>query len=162
MSVHPTGLQRKNKPIEIWELQTGMAFDMFMNHGWRDATVLIRRVNGDLLIEYSMPNGTTALQMRAHGHDHSISYKSVPLDWLEDMVQEGIEWECSPQRRNGIFNEITVAKLYAQKAISRFRLRPGSTVMATHTKTFKRDLVTITQDMISEQNIPLISIQTLD
>lgn len=80
-------------------MKPGDTFLVNVNQGDREAMVLA--VIGDqALVEYAMPAGTTALQIVTKGREQvgrSVSYPSVPTKWLRAIVEEGCEWEGSPQ-----------------------------------------------------------------
>ena len=64
-----------NDPLDVW-----------VNQAEREATVLAV-IGNEILVEYEMPNGTSALlQMTVDGRDlirrRNVSYNSVPLRWL--------------------------------------------------------------------------------
>jgi hypothetical protein len=78
------------------------------NQGEREAYVLAT-IGDSVLVEYFMPNGTTALRvMKVLGLrqlDHSsISYAAVPKRWINAMYEQGTDlWEGRGQRaRNPI------------------------------------------------------------
>jgi hypothetical protein len=73
---------------------------VFVNQAMRDATVLAvlsRTVEEHLiweyLLEYEMPNGTTALWfdsvLRKH---HNLAYKDVPDRWLSEIIAREQTW----------------------------------------------------------------------
>ena len=79
---------------------------LLVNQGWRDAWVLAD-LDDEVLIEYAMPNGSTALRIAKRedikGKDsvylqnyRSVSYVSLPKKWLVALGDE--EWEGMPQR----------------------------------------------------------------
>lgn len=77
------------------------------NQGEREAEVLAIRP-GLALIEYEMPNGTTALNVVAITEDeklisegciyHAVSYRKVPKYWLKAMIAAELEWAGYGQR----------------------------------------------------------------
>lgn len=76
----------KDDPIE----QIGQNMEVFRNQGDRDATI-ISTSGDDILIEYEMPNGTTALNIiKPDG-----SYKTMPYaklqsskKWMQNLDQD--------------------------------------------------------------------------
>src|SRR5512142_1522686 len=83
------------------DLRVNQSFDIWVNQQWRETYVLATHGN-QALLEYEMPNGTSALRVvpinQPDAHGKSVSYHSVPTYWLEEMVKEDIEWLGRPQR----------------------------------------------------------------
>jgi hypothetical protein len=78
----------------------GQRMVFWVNQGSRDARVLAVR-GAKMLIEYEMPDGTTALRMlssQGYGDSTSISYYRVTGPWLQHMQAAGIEWLGRPQQ----------------------------------------------------------------
>jgi hypothetical protein len=83
---------------------------LLVNQGWRPAWVLAR-LGDEALIEYVMPNGTSALRIVSaagalaedwvalrHWEYRSISYHALPRKWLRELVHTGERWEGLPQQ----------------------------------------------------------------
>lgn len=72
---------------------------LFVNQGYRDATILATLDHLDLM-EYEMPNGTTALQIVQHGADfgRSVSYRALPKRWQRALIEQGATWIGNPQQ----------------------------------------------------------------
>jgi hypothetical protein len=80
-------------------LKVGDTFTIDVNQGPREAMALAR-IGNQVLIEYAMPAGSTALQILTDGNEQrgrSMSYSSVPTKWLRAIVEDGYEWEGNPQ-----------------------------------------------------------------
>ncbi len=76
------------------------------NQGKREAVVLAV-IGDEVLIEYTMPKGTTALSFTSHTaiendqEDYkAVSYRNVPVKWLKAIVEEGLEWVGYDQRNH--------------------------------------------------------------
>ena len=86
--------------------EAGDQVSVTRNQGKREATVLA--VIGDsVLIEYTMPKGTTSLNFTTHDaieNDQeqykAVSYRNVPVQWLKVIVEEGLEWVGYDQRNH--------------------------------------------------------------
>lgn len=69
---------RDKKAIVLKDQRIGKGMEVFRNQGDRDATI-VSVLGEDVLIEYEMPNGSTALNIvKADG-----SYKSMPYSKLQ-------------------------------------------------------------------------------
>ena len=76
------------------------------NQGMRRATILAIRDNS-LLVEYTMPAGTTALRLidltapaNAVGWGRRIPYRDLSVPWLQAVVEAGQEWTGTPQQHS--------------------------------------------------------------
>jgi len=88
-------------------IAAGDDVDVFVNQATREGWVLA--VLGDeYILEYTMPKGTTALQIRRvdggnvkdgkwHGSYRNVSYKALPTRWLQAIVDAGSVWEGKAQ-----------------------------------------------------------------
>ena len=80
-------------------LKPGDTLELHVNQGEREAMVLAR-IGDEVLIEYEMPNGTSALVI-AWVNDlsarKSTSYRSLPLKWLRAVVDAQSGWIGQPQ-----------------------------------------------------------------
>ena len=78
---------------------------VYANQGYRDAWVLVESFENKSLVEYVMPNGTTALRITPSG-DYmspfykSVAYRSLPKKWLRELVISDELWEGCPQQAN--------------------------------------------------------------
>ncbi len=93
-------------------LEIGDYFYIRINQGDRHAEVLA--VIGDqALIEYYMPNGTTALRVidrrDPHGTEYeprgkrgNVSYFRLPKKWSRAMEEAGSTWYANPQQWNQV------------------------------------------------------------
>jgi hypothetical protein len=86
--------------------EAGDQIEVTRNQGKREATVLAV-IGDDVLIEYTMPKGTTALNFTTHdavendqGNYKAVSYRNVPVTWLKAIVEEGLEWVGYDQRNH--------------------------------------------------------------
>lgn len=90
-------------------------YQIWVNQGWRQATVLAI-LDDEALIEYEMPNGSTslrivplksdlngAIEMATHRAWRNVSYWRVPLKWLRRMVETNDMWIGSPQQADGVW-----------------------------------------------------------
>lgn len=88
------------------------------NQGWRAGQVLVT-IDDEALIEYEMPNGSTALWVVKRDPPHqrvrSLSYYNVPLKWLRALVADGIEWTGNPQQQNPAKGAPLSAAAYLEK-----------------------------------------------
>jgi len=84
-----------------WVMPPGDTFDLWINQGNRPAVVLAA-IGTKRLIEYEMPNKTTALRLVDIGDSDSryrtMSYRSVPIKWLDAIVAAGTVWSGYPQK----------------------------------------------------------------
>jgi hypothetical protein len=113
---------------QMWK--PGDTFTIEVNQGAREAVVLA--VIGDKsLIEYTMPAGSTALQIVTWGAEQrgrSVSYAAVPTKWLRAIVEEGCEWDGNPQGR-GRRGRITSAEAMLAE---RTGYKPPAPLPTTH------------------------------
>lgn len=113
------------KPLQT--IAPGMRFQLMVNQGWREA-VLLASLADDALVEYTMPNETTALRIvplkvftgerrqKIEVSGQSISYRTIPLKWLKVLVEGGMEWYGNPQTQRGRAVEIlSVHDLWQQR-----------------------------------------------
>lgn len=82
-------------------LQPGDTTTIWVNQGWRPCTVLARLVH-ELLVEYRMPNGTTALQVHSGLSVKSVSYRGLATRWLQAVVDAGQTWDGSSQGKAAV------------------------------------------------------------
>lgn len=87
-----------------WPLKPGDHLQILVNQGWRFADVLAV-VGQDHLLEYEMPNGTTALRLQTLDpetgrvlKERSYSYRDVPTKWLQAIEACGQDWKGQPQQ----------------------------------------------------------------
>jgi hypothetical protein len=71
-----------------------------VNRGWREAVVLAV-LDGKALLEYEMPNGSTALRVVPQDTDdemwyRNVSYRSLPKKWLRVLIET--DWKGRPQQ----------------------------------------------------------------
>lgn len=113
-STAPQAPQATNAAIEA-----GDPVDVFVNQGTREGWVLAV-VGDEYLLEYTMPNGTTALQIRRldgasypgrSGVYRSVSYGAVPFKWLKAIVDGGFVWEGRGQGGRGKVTEPSAANV---------------------------------------------------
>jgi hypothetical protein len=79
--------------------QLGDIWDVYANQGLREGWVLAV-IGNDVLVEYTMPKGTTALRIvKTSGLAgfQNVSYRNVPRKWLEAIVAAGSVWEGKAQ-----------------------------------------------------------------
>ena len=83
-----------------------------INQGIRTGIVLAT-LDGVCLVEYEMPNGTTALvycdemavKMNKQLHFleyRNVSYKRLTQKWLLELALQNVMWQGTPQRSDGI------------------------------------------------------------
>ena len=87
--------------VKTGYFQGGDAMTLFINQGERDALVL-GTIDELMIVEYEMPNGTTALQIlkneKSVSYGRSVSYASCPKKWLK-AIRNGVgDWEGNCQR----------------------------------------------------------------
>lgn len=105
-----SNLTAKNKKYESTKKQTGYEagdhLDLYRNQNFREA-VILAILSDRALVEYEMPNGTSALNfVNLNGkwdHDYRpISYFALPKKWAKAMLeQQGSEagfYYANPQR----------------------------------------------------------------
>lgn len=83
-------------------MKPGDVTTVLVNQGDRDATVLAV-LGTKALIEYTMPAGSTGLQIidlltDAPTPGRSVSYRILPMKWLQAVVDAGSSWEGQPQQ----------------------------------------------------------------
>jgi len=94
-------------PQHLVDLVWDRDYLMWVNQGWRNATVLMT-IDDEALVEYEMPNGSSALRIVPVASDQqgaisppwyrNLSYKRVPKKWLRKLVETGMTWLGSPQQ----------------------------------------------------------------
>lgn len=95
------------------------------NQGKREAIVLAV-IDNEVLIEYTMPKGTTALNITTHeaieydtGDYKTVSYKAISTKWLKAIVENGLEWVGYDQR-----NHRTIKRRHVYDIVSRGKPTP--------------------------------------
>ncbi len=83
-------------------MKPGDITTVLVNQGDRDATVLAV-IGTKALIEYTMPAGSTGLQIidlltEAPTPGRSVGYRDLPTKWLQAVVDAGMDWEGQPQQ----------------------------------------------------------------
>lgn len=83
-------------------MKPGDLTTVLVNQGDRDATVLAV-LGTKALIEYTMPAGSTGLQIidlltDAPTPGRSVGYRNLPTKWLQAVVDAGSSWEGNPQQ----------------------------------------------------------------
>lgn len=101
-------------------------FLLWVNQAWREAWVLAR-LDGKLLVEYTMPRGSTAMRLVFQDNLgrlclRNVSYKTIPLRWLKEMVDTGITWEGRPQQTRKAMP--SVKECYTQRYLTLTRMPP--------------------------------------
>ncbi len=87
--------------------EPGDNVDVIRNQGKREAVVLAV-IGDEVLIEYTMPKGTTALNTTTHvalnmgGGYKAVSYASISTRWLKAIVEAGLEWVGYDQRNHRV------------------------------------------------------------
>ncbi len=86
-------------------MKPGDYITLDVNQGTREGTVLAV-LGTKFLVEYEMPNGTTALRVLSMLDDlengPAMSYRAVPTKWLRAIVNDGVgDWEGRPQQSGG-------------------------------------------------------------
>lgn len=94
--------EQEEKEAEARRLKhPGQYFQLFVNHGWREA-VCLAIVGQEALIEYTMPKGTTSLRIvKTENPEYlvrNVSYRQVPIKFLRAVVDTGVEWDGQGQR----------------------------------------------------------------
>lgn len=103
----------------VIEQLPGTEFQIWVNGDLRAAIVLAVR-KGWALIEYEMPNGTTALRLLrltdkivemfiferkfiklARREYRNLSYYDVTRPWLRSIIKNGLTWKGVPQQKRG-------------------------------------------------------------
>lgn len=86
-------------------LQINDELNVYRNQLDREAIVLAVYMH-KALIEYTMPNGTSALNIihsndvHGRGDYRSVSYYGLTLRWLKILVDQSASWEGRPQKGN--------------------------------------------------------------
>lgn len=97
------GVKAMEEALERKRLkEVGQRFTLWTNQGERTASSLAF-LGEEALIEYSMPRGTSALRIVNRdepGGGRNMSYFQVPVKWLREMVETGVEWIGCPQQSN--------------------------------------------------------------
>jgi hypothetical protein len=83
-------------------MKPGETTTIYINQGTR-AAVVLATIGLEVLLEYVMPNGTTALRIidtrtDAPARGRSIGYAHMPIKWLRAIVDSGVEWDGNPQQ----------------------------------------------------------------
>jgi len=97
-------------PTDLKEVVVGLAYQLWVNQGWREAAVLAI-LDKEALLEYQMPNGSTSLRIVPKCSDlngtietatckawRSVSYWRVPRKWLRELAETGEPWIGTPQQ----------------------------------------------------------------
>lgn len=103
----------------VIEQLPGTEFQIWVNGDLRAAIVLAVR-KGWALIEYEMPNGTTALRLirltdkivemfiferkfikLTRREYRNLSYYDVTRPWLRSIIKNGLTWKGVPQQKRG-------------------------------------------------------------
>lgn len=96
----------------------GMPCSVYANQAYRPGVVLATRLKThrsrgaewSILVEYVMPEGSTALREVPMGDNYvrpridggkSLSYFKVPLPWLQAIAAAGMAWQGRPQQAGG-------------------------------------------------------------
>ena len=84
---------------------------IWVNQGWRLSTVLAT-IGDEALLEYEMPNGSTALRIVPRSVEHpinlrpqeyrNVSYRKLSRKWLKVMVDCQMDWIGMPQQTSEI------------------------------------------------------------
>ena len=77
-------------------LTPGTLFEFWVNQGFRTAVVLAC-LDGETLIEYEMPNGSTGLRILGPYKNKTVSHRKVSTKWLKEMILTGENWGGVPQ-----------------------------------------------------------------
>jgi hypothetical protein len=95
----------------------GQFVKIYANQAEREAVVLAI-LDEAALLEYEMPNGSTALRVVSVADpDRSLrrfSYAGTPLRWLVAMLEVGSDWSARPQQ-SGIRQTPSVAAMYRDR-----------------------------------------------
>lgn len=109
LHAHWKGFCENNGESYLPDIEAGNETQVFVNQGWRDAQVLAVLGN-KALVEYEMPNGTTAMLVFEHAMGklmnageiawqadsaplpQSVSYRRCPRKWIHAMRVAGMEW----------------------------------------------------------------------
>ncbi len=104
---------------QVLSVVPGLASQVFIHHGWRDAKVLAI-LGQEVLIEYQMPRfsglrildlGTAVTEECADsyvgvlGRDTNVHYERLSVQWLRAIVEAKQEWIATPLRRAGTARE---------------------------------------------------------
>lgn len=122
-------------------LVPGAELSLWRNQGWRDARCLaVTRYRGPrgrddrsadvALVEYVMPNGTSALNLiPADRPDvtrvgRQLPYKRLGRAWLEQIIAAGLTWVGRPQRSTAlVLSPAGMLARYDQQAAARREAR---------------------------------------
>jgi len=81
--------------------EAGDDFSIWINQGFRDAVVLAT-VGEQMIVEYEMPAGTTALvrmdNLPCVQSGKSVSYRSCPKKWVSAISEQSGEWRGESQQ----------------------------------------------------------------
>jgi len=72
---------------------------IFVNQGWRDADELAH-IGDQILVEYEMPNGSTALRIYEGKKWKPLSYRRIPRKWATELRENEIRLIGQPQQMN--------------------------------------------------------------
>jgi hypothetical protein len=99
-------------PVKPQPGQPGAHVKVTVNQGQRPAKILAR-LGDNVLLEYTMPAGTTGLLVMDAAPDGSLkpskadapSYRTCPKKWLQAIQAAGQEWDGTAQRGNVSFTD---------------------------------------------------------
>jgi len=90
-----------DRMVELLLPKPGDRLSVYVNNGQRKATVLAV-VENEALIEYEMPDQSTALRVLFYpgpSRWQRASYRTLPLKWLRAIVYDGLnDWIARPQQ----------------------------------------------------------------
>lgn len=91
-----------NEYLDGIPYEAGDEVEVYSNQAERDGTVLAV-VGRDVLIEYSMPAGTTAMLLftvknRKLTNRRNVAYASCPQKWIRAIAAQGMYWQGLGQR----------------------------------------------------------------
>jgi hypothetical protein len=116
---------------------------VFVNQGYRDGRVLARIENQHgnfVLVEYEMPNGTTALReysttsfdakKTTRADILSTSYRTLDVEWLQAICGEGGAqfWTGTPQGKNGKYTRMPTPQEMLETKLA--KRKPGMKAQA--------------------------------
>lgn len=85
---------REKAAREAKKVKVGERSNVEINQGLRLA-VILAVIGDEALLEYTMPRGSTSLWIvdaYTWGHIKNVRYKTIPLKWLQAMIEEGQDW----------------------------------------------------------------------
>lgn len=89
---------RELSDYDPYQLEEGQTIYFYVNQAEREANILVRLKSGETVVEYEMPNGTTAMRRYIPGKGwRNMSYNATPKRLLLYMVAHGIKWWGVPQ-----------------------------------------------------------------